>query len=945
MRYIYFLLIAICITISSAAQKNGSVKGVAFDTISKQAVSSATVTVLERKDSSLVTFTMTGGDGRFELKGLANGDYRLLITHVNYHNSNKYFSISEATKNTDLGNVVMNDKAKVLEEVVLANEAPPVTLINDTIQYNAGSFKTQPNASVEQLLKKLPGVKVEKDGTIKAQGETVSRVLVDGKEFFGNDPKIATKNLPADAVDKVQVYDKQSDQAQLTGFEDGNYEKTINLKLKKDKKKGMFGKVNAGAGNKERYEGKFNINSFKGARQFSAIGMGNNTNAEGFSFMDILNFTGEMARMQRGGGGGNININISSQDASAMGMNGGNSNSGINTAWGGGLNYNNIIGNKLDFQSNYFYNRYNPNTESHIQRQYVLPDTSYYNVNTYADNLTNSHRFNLNMLYQVDSMNSIRINPSFSYQKTNNRSQSDYQTLSEQQSLINEGFSNNRSGSEGYNFRNDLTWRRKFARKGRTFSLSVQTTLNESEGDGSLSSVNSFYNPNGSLFRKDTLNQQSITTGDLRGYTAKAVYTEPIWKRSLLELSVGKSNTRSTSDKETFDYNENNGKYDELNSQLSNDFENTYGYTNGGIRIRTQRKKYNYAAGVTWQQAELEGRITSGIKDSVISKIFRNFLPNARFQYNFSRFRSLSLTYSTSTNQPSMSQLQPVPDISNPLNIREGNPDLKQEYNHMLQTGLTLVSPYKNKNLFLFFTMQATKNKIVNYDSLNQQTGIRKTKPVNVSGVYNLNSNISYSMPVRFLKGSIELSSVVGYSNSKQLTNTQAGSIGTNIIKTLTVGPDVRLDINPTAKLNIMLGAGINHNNTTYSLQPSFNNRYLSQEYTASLDWEMPKGFFFATDFSYVINSQRAAGFNVKVPLWNASISKQMLKFNRGELKFSARDLLNKNIGISRNTSNNYIEDSRVLTLRQFFLLSFTYSLSKTGLNNAGGGGMRIIAR
>jgi len=945
MRYIYFLLLAICITISSAAQKNGSVKGVAFDTISKQAVSAATVTVLERKDSSLVTFTMTGSDGRFELKGLANGDYRLLITHVNYHNSNKYFSISEATKNTDLGNVVMNDKAKILEEVVLANEAPPVTLINDTIQYNAGSFKTQPNASVEQLLKKLPGVKVEKDGTIKAQGETVSRVLVDGKEFFGNDPKIATKNLPADAVDKVQVYDKQSDQAQLTGFEDGNYEKTINLKLKKDKKKGMFGKVNAGAGNRERYEGKFNVNSFKGARQFSAIGMGNNTNAEGFSFMDILNFTGEMARMQRGGGGGNININISSQDASALGMNGGNRSSGIITAWGGGLNYNNIIGNKLDFQSNYFYNRYNPNTESHIQRQYVLPDTSYYNVNTYADNLTNSHRFNLNMLYQVDSMNSIRINPSFSYQKTNNRSQSDYQTLSEQRSMINEGFSNNHSGSEGYNFRNDITWRKKFARKGRTFSLLLQTTLNESEGDGSLSSVNSFYNPNGSLFRKDTLNQQSITTGDLRGYTARAVYTEPLWKRSLLELSAGKSNTRSTSDKETFDYNENNGKYDELNSQLSNDFENTYGYTNGGVRIRTQRKKYNYAVGVTWQQAELEGRVTSGIKDSVISKTFRNFLPNARFQYNFSRFRSLSLTYNTSTNQPSMSQLQPVPDISNPLNIREGNPDLKQEYNHMLQTSLTLVSPYKNKNLFLFFTMQATKNKIVNYDSLNQQTGIRKTKPVNVSGVYNLNSNISYSMPVRFLKGSIELSSVVGYSNNKQLTNTQAGSIGTNIIKTLTLGPDIRLDMNPTAKLNIMVGAGINHNNTTYSLQPSFNNRYLSQEYTASLDWEMPKGFFFATDFSYVINSQRAAGFNVKVPLWNASISKQMLKFNRGELKFSAKDLLNKNVGISRNTSNNYIEDSRVLTLRQFFLLSFTYSLSKTGLNNAGGGGMRIITR
>lgn len=940
MRKIFLLLLLACLTTTLLAQKNGSVNGVAFDTISKQPVAAATVTVLERKDSSLVTFTMTGSDGRFELKGLANGDYRLMITHVSYHNSNKFFSITEANKTAELGNLIMNDKAKVLEEVVLAAEAPPVTLINDTIQYNAGSFKVQPNASVEQLLKKLPGVKVEKDGTIKAQGEKVNRVLVDGKEFFGNDPKVATKNLPADAVDKVQVYDKQSDQATLTGFEDGNYEKTINLKLKKDKKKGMFGKVNAGVGNKERYEGKFNVNSFKGARQFSAIGMGNNTNAEGFSFMDILNFSGELARMQRGGGG-NININISGEDAAAMGINGGGRNNGINTAWGGGLNYNNIIGSKLDFQSNYFYNRYNPNQESHIQRQYFLPDSSYfYNQNSFADNLNNSHRFNLNTLYRVDSMNSIRITPSFSYQTTNNRSQTDYQTLSEDKVLTNEGFSNNTSATKGYNFRNDITWRKKFARKGRTFSLSLQTSLNESDGDGSLSSINSFYYPNGSLLKRDTLNQQSTTKGDLKGYNARAVYTEPVWKKSLLEFSVSKSNTKSTSEKLTHDYNKLNGKYDQLNNTLSNDFENTYGYINAGIRIRTQKKKYSYAVGANWQQAELEGKITTGVKDSLISKTFRNILPNARFQYNFTRFKSFSLSYNTSTNQPGMSQLQPMPDNSNSLNIREGNPDLKQEFNHTAQVHLTLVSPYKNKNLFMFLTAQATQNKIVNYDSINS-LGVKRTKPVNVNGVYNINSSISYSMPVRFLKGTVEVSSNTGVFKTKQFINT----VG-NDIRTFSVGPELRLDMNPTEKLNVGVGAGFNYNKTKYSLQSALNTNYLSQEYNASLDWEMPKGFFFATDFMYTINSQRAAGFNTKVPLWNASISKQMLKFNRGELKLSARDLLNKNVGISRNTNNNYIEDSKVLTLRQFFLLSFTYSLSKTGLNNAGsGGGMRIITR
>jgi len=293
-----------------------------------------------------------------------------------------------------------------------------------------------------------------------------------------------------------------------------------------------------------------------------------------------------------------------------------------------------------------------------------------------------------------------------------------------------------------------------------------------------------------------------------------------------------------------------------------------------------------------------------------------------------------------------MSQLQPVPDNSNSLNIKEGNPGLKQEYNHNIQANMSFLSPYKNKNFFLYLTMRATDNKIVNYDSVNLQTGVRKTKPVNVNGVYNLNSNISYSMPLRFLKGSIELSSGGGYNSGKQLINNSQGQIVTNTIKTTSIGPDLRLDMNPTGKLNITLDAGFNYNKTKYSLPSALNGDYLSQEYNASLDWEMPKGFFFSTDFTYTINSQRTAGFNTKVPLWNASISKQMLKYNRGELKLAARDLLDKNIGISRNTSNNYIEDSRVLTLRQFFLLSFTYSLSKTGLNNAGsGGGMRIMTR
>ncbi|HEY6505938.1 MAG TPA: outer membrane beta-barrel protein, partial [Chitinophagaceae bacterium] len=572
----------------------------------------------------------------------------------------------------------------------------------------------------------------------------------------------------------------------------------------------------------------------------------------------------------------------------------------------------------------------------------IIPGSSntFYDQNSLSDNLNNSHRFNLNMLYQIDSMHSLRIIPSFSYQKTRNKSLSGFRTRSAGNAMINDGETGNLSENEGFTFRNDLIFRKKFNRKGRTFSLSLQTSLNESEGSGKQNSLTNFYNSGGSIADRDTIDQQSSSNGSLQSYNARAVYTEPVLKRSLLEFSLGNSNSKNSSEVTTYDYNKQSGKYDELNDIQTNDYRNTYGFTNAGIRMRTQKKKYNYSFGLTWQQAELEGKVIIGTKDSVISKTFRNLLPNARFQYNISRFKSFSVNYTTNTNQPNMSQLQPVPDITNRLNIRLGNPNLKQEFNHVMQAHLNLLSPYKNKNLFMFMTLQATDNKIVNYDSLDLQTGVRYSLPVNVEGVYNFNSNISFSMPVRPLKATFEVSGRGGYLKTKQFLNKQE-----NNITTLTLGPEVRLDMNATEKINIGLGANVNYNYSKYSLESSSDNRYFTQEYSSSFDWQLPKQFFLSTDFTYTINSQRADGFNAKIPIWNASISKQFLKYNRGEIKFSAYDLLNQNLGINRTSNQNYIEDSKVNTLQRFFMFSFTYSLSKTGLNNAGGGGMRVIAR
>lgn len=931
--FIVFLLLSSAI----AFAQRGTIGGVLFDTLAKQPVANATISLLQKKDSSLVSFTMSDNNGSFEMSNIINGEYNLMITHVNYHNTYRSVKVDDKAKEINLGRIVMNDLSKVLDEVVVTNDAPPITLVGDTVQYNAGSFKVQPNANVEDMLKKMPGIKVDKDGTIKAQGEKVSKVLVDGKEFFGNDPKIATKNLPADAVDKVQVYNRLSDQAQLTGFDDGNSEKTINLKLKKDKKKGYFGKINAGAGTDERYQGKFNVSSFKGARQMSAIGMANNTNSEAFSIMDILNFTGELKKMISGGGG-NININIDNSSPLA-GLAG--TNSGINTIWGGGVNYNNIIGSKTDFMSNYFYNRFNQQKESNIQRHYFLPDSSYlYNQDVFSNTINNNHRLNLSADYQIDSFHSIKVSPSLSYQKTSTRTNSSYSTMSEAMEKGSDGYSNNLATNEGYNFRTDILFRKKFRRKGRTFSLALQTTFNNNDGTGRLESLNNFYSKAGTIYQSDTINQKNVSESSLNGYTARAVYTEPVFKRSLLELSAGKGNTVSTSSKTTNDYNSISGKFDNLNSLLTNDFRNTYGYTNAGIRLRKQTKKYNYALGLTWQNSELEGKIIANNKDSVIGKSFTNLLPTARFQYYFTRFKNLQLNYSTFTNQPTVTQLQPVIDNSDPLNKTTGNPDLKQEYTHALQANLFLVNPYSNRNFFAFFNLRETQNKIVNDDRIDTQ-GIKITRPVNTNGIYNLSGELNWSIPVRFLKANLSMGTNTNYYIGKQFVNGTS-----NKISALTIGPEIRLDANATEQLQLAFTAALNYNNTKYSLQPSFNTTYISHQYGAEADWQLPAKFMLSTEFNYSINNQLATGFNRHVPLWNASISRQLLRFNRGEIKLRVNDLLNKNIAVSRTSNQNYIEDSRVLTLRRFFLLSFTYSLTKTGLTKEGpGGGMRMMAR
>jgi hypothetical protein len=503
----------------------------------------------------------------------------------------------------------------------------------------------------------------------------------------------------------------------------------------------------------------------------------------------------------------------------------------------------------------------------------------------------------------------------------------------------NRGASKNLTTANGHNFTGTLLFRKKFKRRGRTFSLSAGGTLNESDGNGELESVNQYYNKLGSLVRTDSINQRNFTETDVSGYNTRAVYTEPVFKRSLAEFSVSKNETHSVSDKETFDYNKNSGKHDVLNPLLTNNYENVYGTSTAGFRLRTQRKKYNYSVGVTWQNAELKGTIKSGIKDSVITKSFYNLLPNARAQYNFTRFKSLQMDYRASTNQPTVSQLQPVPDNTNPLNIKLGNPGLKQEYTHRVNAHYNGVNPFRGKSLFLFSSYSFTNNKIVNYDVVDS-FGRKITAPVNVDGVYNLMNDISIGWPLRFIKSTLNFNTGVSFSKTKQFINTTE-----NEIRNFNIDPNLEITRSFRDKFDLTLSGGFTYSKAKYSIQSALNNNYLTQDYGVDVGWQLPKSFYLSTDFRYTITSQRAEGFNAKVPLWNASISKQFLKFNRGEIKIRVYDLLNENQAIVRTTNSNYIEDQNNRVLQRYFLLGFTYSLNKMAANAGGPGRGNIIIR
>src|SRR5450432_3138367 len=743
-----FLILSILLSFQFAAVSQGkifgSIRGIIVDTTGKQDMSEATVSVTPLSDTSDIQFITTDKKGFFQLKNLKAGDYHLLITFEGYQHVRRNFSISAETREIDFGQLFMQRITDLLQEVIV--QRAPVTIHKDTVEYNAGSFATKPNAVAEDLLKKMPGIQVDKNGGITAQGEKVTRVLVNGKRFFSDDPKLATRNLPPDIIDKIQVFDDLSDQSKFSGFDDGNRVKTINIVTKKDKRQGYFGKVVAGAGTNENYDESVNMHRFNNDEQISVIGQANDINKQ--------NFTPEGGTPGRGGGNGGV---------------GATSNTGVTTVWAGGANYRNSFGPKTDFYGNYFFNsqhitvNQNDSVIKTIQGQ-PGQDSS----NTTAGTQSNiqrreNHRINFNLEEKFDSSNSLVFRPNIVFQTSDPNASSSSTTVDNHGNPVNSTSGYTSSYNTGFNINgSNLQLRHKFDKKFRTISLDINGTANVNDGYGYNYAVNNLYR----LGSVDTLNQYNEDTLHSYSISPTLSYTAPVGKNQILELNYNYSYQNNTSINNTYDFVDSLKGYKTFDSLFSNSYKFVSQANRFTLNFRIQNPKYNFSVGSGLQFTGFNSLNTT--KDIRVVQNYVNLTPTVNFQYFVSKTKHFRLNYSGRPGTPTVTQLQPLITTTDQINYQEGNPDLKPQFTHSLRMLYTSFDPGTQHVVFATINASTVVNDIQTAVYYNSKGG-QQTTFVNLSGTYNISGYLNYGFPVKTPKSNLNFITNITYAQSQTL--------------------------------------------------------------------------------------------------------------------------------------------------------------------------------
>lgn len=859
------------------AQLNG-IQGTVTDSVTGHPVQDVTVSLL--KENKAIATAFTDQQGTFNLEKVPDGTYQLYITLLGYQPYSSKVMVSKEYH--DLGKIMIRNKSVTLNTVEIKQTIPPVNIKKDTIEFNASTIKTRPNAVVEELLKRVPGISVDQNGKITAQGESVKRILVDGKPFFGDNVALTTKNLPAEIIDKIQLIDGKSDQAEFSGFDDGKGEKIINITLKKNRRRGTTGTASLGYGTNDRFAGSANINSFNEHDRLSIIGNGNNLNDRYF------NPGNTFAGMLPG--------------------------SGLTTTWSGAANYNLEDKNKLKIDASYEVANTHTKNQSISTRQTFLPDTSwYYNQQSDNNTHTNDHTVRMRFNYKLDPTQSIMVSPELTYNTTNTLQNNSYQSLNnlKDTSIVGQAFNTTHHNTPELNLH--TLYRKRFKKHGRTFSASFSMSTSKDDGNNTFQTINQYRIPVSTTgYNRLTTNNN---TNDRLGL--RLSYTTPLVKDRLLELSYSWNDQRSHTINKTFDIDSLSGKYEHQNDSLSNTAQNNFQSQTAGFQLRTNKCGYDYTLGMNIQYSGLKNYNSNAPS---VHQHYINFFPSGRLNINISKGKTFQASYDGNTVRPTIEQLQPLPNLSNSLLVNEGNPDLKPSFRHHMMIGYNAFNTATFHGLYIHLNTELTTNKIVNINTYDS-TGRQYTKPVNANGAFNLNGVITNSLALRQISTDLSLSTGFNYARDITFTN-----LGDKNFRSFTHA----LNINERASINYRYKTLLEFNTIfdfTYA-----GNKYATttnHNYTYNINFNynisLPGGFMAGNNLNYIMNRGRSAGYNTTVALLNGFIAKSLFKQKQALVKIYAYDLLHQNVSISRNTGDTYIEDMQQTILKPYWMLSFTW--------------------
>lgn len=899
------MLLMILFSPMAFAQQSGvNVTGSVVEQGSDTPIEQATVRLLNVKDSAMVRGVVSVRNGSFTLKNVKKGSYLLHITFIGYDPLYQPLQITGKKNPVNVGKLELSDGAIELGEAVVIGKAPEVTVRNDTVEYNADSYKVTEGSVLEDLLKKMPGVEVDSEGKITVNGKEVKKVMVDGKEFFSDDPKVASKNLPAKMIDKLQVLDKKSDMAQMTGFDDGEEETVINLTVKPGMKQGWFGNAYGGYGSKDRYEGNAMVNRFVNNDQITFMGGANNTNNMGFSDLASTMFSG------MGGGGGR--------------RGGFGAGSGITSSGNAGLNFSKEFKpDKLTLGGNTRYSHSDNDARSKSDRQNILPGDSSSYDNSEAMSRTKSDNFGVDfrLEWKPDTMTQLIFRPSFSLSHSMNDNFSDATTLDNERDTVNTNKSSNYSESNGYNLNASIDFSRKLNNKGRVFSATLSGGNSDSYSDGMNRSDIVYFNQTDAL-KNSIIDQRSRYDNKGFNYRAYVSWVEPIGHNNFIQATYSISQRKQEALKNVYNQDA-DGIYNVLDSAYSQSYRNNFISQRASLSFKSQRAKFNYTIGLNLDPSYSSSENFVG--DTTLSKITRkvvNLSPMAQFNYMFDKRTNLRIMYNGRTSQPSMTQLQPVADISDPTNITIGNPDLNPRYTNNVFIRFQQFTPEKQRAFMIMANGSYIINDIVSYTSYNQETGVKTTTYKNVNGNYSGNVRMMLNTPLKNKKFSINSMTMASFANSNGYINEEKNT-NRNLILSERGGIDFR-----SSYLDLGVNGNIRYNATSNSLQKENNQNTFNYGAGGYTTIYLPLNFKIESDVNWSTNSGYGDGFKQNEVLWNASASKSFLKNNQGTLRFKIYDILRQRSNISRSVTASYIQDSEYNTLGSYFMVHFIYRFS-----------------